>query len=286
LIIKNIKNIGKKIYRENPSLQPFIDAIRKKEKDIPKFSGWGMTSIHEFPWKDNFQGDIFRKTCKEIIQEFDFTDGKTTTGIYVERLESLQWRHWNISYAVRFALKFANTQEFNFIECGVADGISSFFLLSEVDSKKELLGKCSLNLYDSWDTIRFEDLSQSEKTHLKGRYKELELERTQKNLSKFQTSIVYHKGYIPESLQKNPKAPDSICYLHIDLNSSKATLAALEFFYSRLVKGGVILFDDYAGTGYGDTKEVVDEFFSNKLGILQKIPTGQAIYYNDYNKKI
>ena len=276
-----IKNIAKKIYRDNPSLRPSIDLIRRKKPDTPKFSGWGMTSIHEFPWKDNFQGDIFRKTCEEIIKEFDFTDGKTTTGIDIERLDSLRWRHWNISYAVRFALKFANTQEFNFVECGVADGISSFFLLSEVDSKKELLGKCSLDLYDSWDTMRLEDLSKSEKVFLEGKYKELEIERTQKNLSKFQTSIVYHKGYIPESLEKKPKAPNSICYLHIDLNSSKATLKSLEFFYSRLVKGGVVLFDDYAGDGYEDTKNIIDKFFNDKSGILQKIPTGQSIYYNN-----
>jgi len=278
--MKNIKDVGKKIYKDNPSIQPLIDAIRNKEPYVPKFSGWGMTTEHEYPWNDNFQGDVFRNACEKIVKEFDFTDGKITTGIHVERLDSLKWRHWNISYAVRFALKFANTQEFNFVECGVADGVSSFFLLSEVDSRREYLEKCSLHLYDSWDTMRLEDMTESEKDVLKGRYKELEMKRTQKNLSKFQTSKVFHEGYIPESLKQKPDSPDSICFLHIDLNSSRATLAALKYFYSRLVKGGVILFDDYAGAGYENTKEIVDEFFSDKSGILQKNPTGQAIYYH------
>ena len=40
-----------------------------------------------------------------------------------------------------------------------------------------------------------------------------------------------------------------------------------------------IVFDDYAHSGYEDTKQVVDKFFSNKSGLLQKLATGQAIYY-------
>ena len=77
-----------------------------------------------------------------------------------------------------------------------------------------------------------------------------------------------------------PESPHSIVYLHIDLNSAKPTLAALNFFYPRLVKGGVILFDDYGWREYKDTKKVVDEFFSSKPGILLKLATGQAIYYH------
>ena len=277
--IKNVRDIGKKIYKNNPSIQPFIDKLRKKEPQKAKFSGWGMTTEHEHPWNDNFQGNVFRNACKEIVKEFDFTDGEITTGIYMDRLDSLRWRHWNISYATRFALEFADTDQFNFVECGVADGASSFFLLSEVDSKKEIEGRTSLHLYDSWDTMRTNDLSKKEKGILEGRYKELEMKRTERNLSKFKTSIVFHKGYIPESLNKKPDAPNSICFLHIDLNSSKATIETLEFFYSCLVKGGVILFDDYAGEGFEETKEIVDKFFSNKSGILEKNPTGQAIYY-------
>lgn len=274
-----VKKIVKKIYLNNPSIRPYIDFLRNKKEDPPKFSGWGMTSAHEFPWKDDFQGEVFRKTCQEIKKEFDFSYGKVTTGIGIERLDSLQWRHWNISYAVRFALKFSHISEFNFVECGVADGVSSFFLLSEVDSKKKLFGKCSLHLYDSWDAMKIEHLENSEKDH-EGRYKELDLERTKKNLSKFKTPKFFHKGYIPESLFQEPSPPDVVCYLHIDLNSSKATLATLEFFYPRLVHGGVILFDDYAGSSYEDTKKVIDRFFSDKPGILQKIPTGQGLYYN------
>ena len=78
---------------------------------------------------------------------------------------------------------------------------------------------------------------------------------------------------------QSPESPISIMYLHIDLNSSGPTLDALEFFFPKLVPGGIIIFDDYAHSGYEDTKIVVDEFFKYKSGLLQKLPTGQAIYY-------
>jgi len=48
---------------------------------------------------------------------------------------------------------------------------------------------------------------------------------------------------------------------------------------SKLVKGGIILFDDYGWAGYEDTKKAIDSYFSEKSGILMKLPTGQAIYY-------
>ena len=33
-------------------------------------------------------------------------------------------------------LEFAETTEYNFVECGVAEGVTSFFILSEIDSEQ------------------------------------------------------------------------------------------------------------------------------------------------------
>ena len=103
---------------------------------------------------------------------------------------------------------------------------------------------------------------------------------TKRNLSEFSNNIVYHKGHIPNTLNSKPESPGTIFYLHIDLNSSKSTLATLEFFYPRLVPGSVILFDDYGWDQYEDTKNTVELFFNKKSGILMKLPTGQAIYFH------
>ena len=275
--IKNFRDIGKKIYKENPSIRPFVDSVRKKEPVVPKFSGWGMTSIHELPWNDPYQGENFRRANENIKNQFDFSENTTLTSM--RNLDELRWRHWNISYGVRYCLEFAETEEYNFAECGVAEGVTSFFVLSEIDHEEKLAKKSALYLYDAWADMKDEHLLDSEK-HSKGKYKKLSLERTKSNLSNFKTKILFHKGYVPEVLIDS-NIPKSICYLHIDLNSSKPTLGALEVFYPRLVKGGIIIFDDYAHSGYEDTKIIVDKFFKGKTGLLQKLPTGQAIYYKN-----
>ena len=93
--IKSIREIGKKIYKKNPSIQPFVDLIRGKKPDVAKFSGWGMTSIHEFPWNDPYQGENFRKANENIINDFDFSEEGSLTGM--RNLDELRWRHWFLS---------------------------------------------------------------------------------------------------------------------------------------------------------------------------------------------
>jgi len=163
------------------------------------------------------------------------------------------------------------------IECGVGEGISAFFALREISTHSETGNSFSMHLYDSWEGMRREDLMERE-LHQIGRYQELNLEIVKNNLSEFNSHLVYHQGFIPNSFTTAPDSPNSILYLHIDLNSAIPTLQTLKFFYPKLVNGGVILFDDYGWGGYPDTKKIIDEFFHNKPGIIIKSPTGQAMY--------
>ena len=64
--------------------------------------------------------------------------------------------------------------------------------------------------------------------------------------------------------------------MHIDLNSYKASLSTLDFFYEKVVSGGIILFDDYGG--FKETQIIVDNFFLEKEGHFINFPTGQAIF--------
>ena len=125
--------------------------------------------------------------------------------------------------------------------------------------------------------MRENELLETEMDHV-GNYSELDLNTTKKNLKEFEDNLIYHVGYIPESLVSE-ETSKSIVYIHIDLNSAKPTLAVLEFFFPKLVNGGVILFDDYGQEEYKETKNVIDKFFSEKPGLLLKLPTSQAIYF-------
>ena len=131
--------------------------------------------------------------------------------------------------------------------------------------------KFSMHLYDSWNAMRKNELLETEMDHV-GYYSKLNINTTKKNLKEFENELFYHAGYIPETLISD-KSPKSIVYLHIDLNAAKPTLAALEFFFPKLVKGGIVLFDDYGQEAYEETKKIIDKFFSDKPGMLLKLPT-------------
>ena len=55
------------------------------------------------------------------------------------------------------------------------------------------------------------------------------------------------------------------------------TKESLEFFYPKIEKNGIILFDDYSQDGYEETREVVENFFVNKNIIFLHLMTGQAM---------
>lgn len=65
--------------------------------------------------------------------------------------------------------------------------------------------------------------------------------------------------------------------VHIDLNSSIPTIASLDYFWSRLLPGGLLLLDDFAWPGYEETRVEVERWCNvRELDILQ-FPTGQAL---------
>ena len=275
---ENLIKFGQEIYSKHPALRPFLTFIKKNFFNKPKFSGWGMTSIHEPPWLNDDEGEKFLEINNYIKNNFAFN--KKIQGTTKDIMDDLLWRHWIVSYAVKHATKFAKTENYNLVECGVEWGYTSFFALKTLTNNDKKINSFSMHLYDAWQDMREEELLESEYWHV-NLYKNLDIESTKKNLIEFKENLIFHQGYIPDSLIKKPDPPDTIFYLHIDLNSAKPTEYALEFFYPRLVIGGVILFDDYGWDAYEDTKNTIENFFKDKPGLLMKIPTGQAIYFHN-----
>lgn len=267
-----LEKLIQNIYYKFPVIRPIMASFYRKFLVDHTFSGWGMQTVHELPWNGISEQD-FRNDCTEIIKTFEFTPNSTGTDKY--NVDELMWRHWFIHFSIQYVHHFTTNTENNFVECGVGDGMTTFFALKEI-SRRFTNSNFKMYLYDSWDSMKEEDLHKSEITNI-GRYSNLNVERTKKNLIDFQNNLIYNVGYIPDSFSAS--SPDKIIYLHIDLNSTKPTIDALNFFFPRLLEGGIIIFDDYGNTGYPDTKKQIDEFFKNKPGVLMKSPTGQAIFF-------
>jgi hypothetical protein len=59
-------------------------------------------------------------------------------------------------------------------------------------------------------------------------------------------------------------------FVHLDVDNYQPYKESLEFFYNRMVKGGIILFDDYDCGCCPGANKAVDEFFSDKPENIQK----------------
>ena len=234
----------------------------KKRRRTPKFVGWGMETMHELPWNGGIENGTFLEAANDV-KSLDFA---TKAGFYTD-IDQLLWRHWILSFSIRYVMKFTKERDINLVECGVAYGVSAFFALRELQKKKNKgqIDQFCMHLYDAWVPSK--------------KYGDISEELTKKNLSEFAENVICHKGFIPESLNVFPPPPEELVFLHIDLNSAPASLAAIDFFYPKLCDRGIILFDDYGHAKHIDTKKVADKFFADKNGILMPLPTGQAIFF-------
>ena len=119
-----------------------------------KFSGLGLTTRHELPWNDDYDWGTFRKASVDIKKCFDFNDQDITMGIDLKNIDTCLYRHWIVSYAVRYAIEFAEDNDFNFVECGTAEGYTTFFALREICEHKKTANNFTMHLYDSWDVLK------------------------------------------------------------------------------------------------------------------------------------
>ena len=227
-------NFGRTLFRKYSFLRPCLTFGKNMFFSKPTFSGWGMKTERAVPWEDEYAGEVFRKAAEDIKKHFKFND--KAMSINSKNVDSLLWRHWIISYAVRHAIEFTTASEYNFVECDVAQGMSAFFILREINSNKKTASGYSIHLYDSWGALKKENLLKSELSNVH-RYEKLDLELTKKNLVEYKNFVIYHPGYIPESFNDVNPPPKLIIFLHIDLNSASATLSTLKLFYDRLIIG-------------------------------------------------
>lgn len=80
---------------------------------------------------------------------------------------------------------------------------------------------------------------------------------------------------VPEYLVKNPHLKISL--LNLDTDVYEPAVVILKYFWPRVVKGGVLILDDY-GTFPGETK-AVDEYFKDKDVKILKFPFAMTPCY-------
>ena len=88
-----------------------------------------------------------------------------------------------------------------------------------------------------------------------------------------------YEGWIPSRF--NEVKDLKFQFVHIDVDLYKPTLESLEFFYPRLIKGGVIVCDDYNFSDFPGAKKAWDKYFKDKdVELMYEVPLGSKFLIN------
>lgn len=181
----------------------------------------------------------------------------------------IPWR----MHVLYWAGNHAKTLEGDFIDCGVNTGFCARSLMHYIGFEK------TSKTYYLLDTFAGLDPRYSSEKELRAN-KLLNYETQKDNFEKaketfkgFKVRII--RGSVPDTL---PQADaEKICFLHLDMNAAVPEVAALDYFWGKISKGGIVLFDDYAYEGCGPQK-VAHDTWAKVHGVeILSLPTGQGL---------
>ena len=96
---------------------------------------------------------------------------------------------------------------------------------------------------------------------------------------KLEDNIELIKGNLLDTartyLSRNPGL--KICLLHIDVDLYESTKCVLENFFPHVVKGGVVILDDYGA--FPGANKAIDEYFNKNNIAIKQLPNSNSISY-------
>jgi len=198
--------------------------------------------------------------------------GKQTDGGKLLKDYDIQWR----IHVLCWAAYHARHLEGDFVDCGVHTGIFARAIVHFI--KFEETGK----KYYLLDTFKGMDPDYSNERELE-RHKLMDYNNRDENVLYNQVKETFKnynveiiKGSVPETLPL--VTAEKICFLSIDMNCVEPEVKALEYFWDRMVPGGMILLDDYGyANSTNDQKEAHDQFARLKGVMVLTLPTCQGL---------
>lgn len=166
-------------------------------------------------------------------------------------------------YIVYSLVKAQRKLEGAIAEVGVYRGASAK-LICEAKGEKPLL------LFDTFEGLP-EPTAADRGIHRKHLYT-CSLKEVRQYLHKY-SGIEYFEGVFPASAVQAPE--QRYCFVHFDVDLYESTKACLEYFYPRMVPGGVMLSHDYSLLA--GVEKAFNEFFVDKREGIFDLPTTQCM---------
>lgn len=186
----------------------------------------------------------------------------------ISKSYTIKWRIHTLIWAAKYASKL----EGDFIDFGGGFGLFSSAIYEYLDFKN--INK-KYYLVDSFEGLKDENLLKEEKRALDNyrRWGNWYHEIVEK-FCEFENMVII-PGYVPDTLLKIET--DKISFCSIDFNCVEPESHALNFIWDKIVKGGIIVFDDYGFPGHHHQKNSHDNFAKKHDCLIYTCPTGQGI---------
>lgn len=161
----------------------------------------------------------------------------------------------------------------DFVECGVNMGGYSRAVIDYIDFDR--LDK-TFYLLDTFNGLDHSLVTEAELAHgidhYFGGYRDV-FERAKETFKAFRVVLI--RGSIPGTLAQCPS--ERIAYLSIDMNCVAPEVAALHYFWPKVVKGGVVILDDHAFPRHVEQRRAHEDFAALVGARILVLPTGQGI---------
>jgi hypothetical protein len=246
-------------------IRPFVEMTgytivkMPKSKAASAYNQDGLRTIHNHDFMDE------PSFCKA------YDRGRRAASDY-------KW-HWRVHIGL-WAAVTASKLGGDFVECGVNRGFMSSAIMEYLDWDSLNRTFYLLDTFAGLDPghVSQEDrergaIERNERALKKGFYVR-GTESVKANFSQWKNTRII-QGTVPETLDQVEAR--EVAYLHLDMNCAPPEVAALSFFWDRLVPGAVVLLDDYAHRGYESQKHALDAFADQKQVMIASLPTGQGL---------
>ena len=203
---------------------------------------------------------ILRKFPSDIDPEF--------VKIFKDRWEKhdgeqlLQTNMWYERYYILWQYaKALSSLEGDFVECGTYSGSDAKFLAQEC--------KTTLHLIDSFEGLP--EIGEYDNPWYEENKFIANLEDLKHTLKEHE-NVKYYKGWIPEILLD---VDAKISLLSLDLDLYEPTKHCLEYFWDKVIDGGIVICDYHDDYAWG-VKKATEEFFKD-IRDIEILATGKAI---------
>lgn len=184
------------------------------------------------------------------------------------RLHGFPWQ----LHTILWAADVGSRLEGDFVECGVNRGfyaraVAEFLGFQRLDKRFFLL-----DTYQGLDPRFFTDAERAG-GWTGGGYVDC-YEDVKKTFSSY-PNVRIVRGSVPETLSQVDSG--KIAYLSIDMNNTVPEIAALDFFWPKMVPGAIVVLDDYGWVNRPEQKKAFDAWAARNDAFILRMPTGQGI---------